>query len=494
MRVALIFPNYLDTFFMVSASAHPPLGLAMIATMVQEAGHEVMVIDATAERLNTHRLLEKIEKFSPDIIGITTMVSFARRAVVTGKWIKARLNDIPVIYGGPWATVEFKEILSSGAGDYVAIGEGEHTVVELLSCLKRGESLHEVKGLAFLHEGEIITTPPRPYCENLDALPFPNWSLFPKPRHYFFDSKGTTFYPIMTSRGCPLGCIHCTKKIHGYKIRYKSVERVIAEIAFLHGRFHADEIIIADDNFNHDIDRAEEICDGIMKLDFKIHLRFSNGIRADKLTPRLAWKLKQAGAYDIALGIESGNQQIVYKIGKNLDLDTVRRATSILKKLNIISRGFFMIGLPHENIHTLVDTKRFALELDLDIAHFYKVIPFTGTRMHDIIRKKGTLLDNFNAGKNYYSLNDAVFEFEGLPKELVELAREDIHRSFYFRWSKIIGLLGKLRLFKNFRWLLNALFRVILNAFKGTGTDSSKGTRESILTRLREMGKKAPIT
>ncbi|MHA1997069.1 MAG: B12-binding domain-containing radical SAM protein [Promethearchaeota archaeon] len=471
----------------MSASSHPPLGLAMIATVLKQANHDVQVIDAMAERLNIYRVREKLKEFQPEIIGITTMISFSRNSVALGKWLKRHYKSIPIMFGGPWASIEYSKILESRAGDYAVIGEGEVTVIELIDAIENGRALENVRGIAYLKDGDVFKTGAREHITDLDSLPFPDWGLFPKPKNYFFDSKGKNFYPVMTSRGCPLGCIHCTKLIHGYKIRMRSVESVIEEIKYIRKHFKADEIIFADDNFNYDVERAEKICDGLIALDFKMALRFSNGVRADKLTPRLAWKLKKAGAYDIALGIESGNQGIVYKIGKNLDLNKVRRAAKILRRLNIFSRGFFMLGLPNETVHTFLDTKRFMLEIDLDIAHIYKVIPFPGTRMYDIVKKQGKFLESYLKGKNYYSLDDAVFEFDNMPMELVELAREDIHRSFYFRPSKIFSLLKKFRLLKNFRWLLNGVLRVIINVYKNKNRTATRNTKEIILERLRLM-------
>ncbi len=341
MKIVLIFPNYLDNFLLIRASFYPPLGIAMIAAVLKQAGHAVSVIDATALRLNIHALATRVLEEQPDIIGITCNIAYARKAVIIARWLRQRIPGVPVVFGGPWATCRFEKLLRDHVADYVVLGEGEVTIVELIRAIARGTPLQDVKGIAYLQETRVMKTEPRPHIDDLDSLPFPAWELFPSHRKYFWDPKGTRFYPVMTSRGCPFGCINCTKLVHGYKLRYRSVGNVIEEIQYLKENFKADEIIVIDDAFNYDANRAEEICDNIIKLKLNVHLRFTNGLRADMLPPRLAWKLKQAGAYDIVLGIESGNQELVYRIG-----NPVWRAASTRSFATVTAHSGYPIFTP----------------------------------------------------------------------------------------------------------------------------------------------------
>ncbi|MHA1371292.1 MAG: B12-binding domain-containing radical SAM protein, partial [Promethearchaeota archaeon] len=252
MKVTLIFPNYLENFFILSITFQQSLGLAMIAAVLKEAGHDVHIIDATAERLNIYRLEKRVLKINPDVIGITTNIAFARKAYLTGKWFKKKHPRFKVMFGGPWATVRYDFLLKNGAADYVVIGEGERTVVELFDAIEGKVGLDRVKGIAYRDDSRIIKTPPRELIEDLDSLPFPAWELFPPPNKYFNKTSGKRFYPICTSRGCPLGCIHCSKIVHGYKLRTRSIENIIAELKYLKKKFNMNGIIVTDDNFNYD--------------------------------------------------------------------------------------------------------------------------------------------------------------------------------------------------------------------------------------------------
>jgi anaerobic magnesium-protoporphyrin IX monomethyl ester cyclase len=410
------------------------------------------------------RLEERVRLANPDIIGISANVAFARKATITGRWMRIKFPRARIVFGGPWPTIDYEYLLTKGAAHHVVIGEGEKTFVELLNAIENGTPLANVDGIAYIDGSKMIKTKPRALIEDLDALPFPAWDLFPPHRKYFSNVKGNRFYPISTSRGCPFGCIFCSKMVHGYKIRTRSIENVIAELKYLKDKFDMDAIIVTDDNLNFDIDRAERFCDAIMELDFKFSIAFFNGIRADRLPPRLAWKLRQAGTYDVSLGIECGNQALVYKIGKNLDLNAVRASTKLLKRLNIYVTGFFTVGLPGETVRSLLETKRFALELDPDFADFFKVIPFPGTRLYKIIQDRGKFLIDMRENMSFYNVSKPTYEFNDLPHELVDIAIRDLNKSFYLRPSKILSFIAKMR-FRNMRWQFNFLVVMINSIF-----------------------------
>ena len=389
MKICLIFPNiFLGNYLKVNVPIHPPLSLAYLGAILRENGIDVSIIDAAAENLSIKKLISRVGDILPDVIGITANISSSRKAIMTSLSLKRTYPKIPIIFGGPWSTIEYRKILDKKYGDFVVLGEGEYTLLELLENLHDMSILKNIRGISYLDSNDnIIVTPPRGNIENLDDLPFPAWDLLPSSKKYNFPHRKTPYYPIMTTRGCPYDCIHCTKVVHGYKYRKRSIKNVIGELEYLKKNFGTKEIFIIDDNFNHDITRAEKICDEMIARDFNFLIKFSNGIRADRITPRLGRKLKAAGTYFAALGIESGNQEIVNRIGKRLDLKKVVQAVKILKKNKISSGGFFILGHPHDSFKTMLQTLNFAKSLDLDYPHFFKSLPFPGTKMFDIIKE-----------------------------------------------------------------------------------------------------------
>ncbi|MEX2681591.1 MAG: radical SAM protein, partial [Candidatus Sigynarchaeota archaeon] len=380
------------------------------------------------------------------------------------KYLKKTCPTRKIVMGGPWATIEHRVIVAKGTADIVVRCEGEITIVKLADALENDSDLSRVEGITFKnHAGELIVTPDRAFIDDLDALPFPAWELFPRSEKYRFLHRAMPFFPIMTSRGCPFDCIHCTKAVHGYKFRPRSVENVIAELRYLKEKFRAREIFIIDDIFNNDLARAERILDEIIKNDFGFHIKFSNGIRADKLPRRLVKKLKRAGTYTVMLGIESGNQKIVNSIGKGLNLDKVKAATKLLKEEGIITGGFFMLGHPQDSKATMLETIAFAKSLDLDYPIFFKAVPFPGTKMFDIVMKRGKMVGGHQQRVvDKYTLKQASFEMDGFTAKDVENAFTLAYRLFYLRPRKILQLIAQFRSITELAWVIDTILKVFI--------------------------------
>lgn len=463
MRVALIFPN-INQGKILKISFHPPLGLAYLAAVVENAKYEVSVIDAAALNLKNDELITRLKQINPDIIGVTTNILLSMDSLKLSQLLRRHFPDKKLVFGGPWASAVHKTLLKSKICDFVIVGEGEISFIELLRALEKNSFPERNPGVAYLDPADqsIHLEPPCP-IEDLDHLPMPAWDLFPSPNHYFFHTRGRNFYPIMTSRGCPYLCNHCTKIIHGNKLRFRSIENVISEIRYLKERFSLDELLIIDDNFTLNKKRAEKICDEIIKEGFDILIQFSNGVRADTLTLKLLKKLKRAGTYKMAIGVESGNQIVVNKIGKRLNLDNVRRAAKLIKKEKIILLAFFMIGHPFDTVESMKDTINFALEIDPDYPHFFKAIAFPGTELYNQVKREGRFLMSVQDINRGYNIGSANFEIYDLKATDVELLFKQAYRRFYLRPQKMLSLLTKIRSFRELRYVLNYGLLTILN-------------------------------
>ncbi|NVM52171.1 MAG: B12-binding domain-containing radical SAM protein [Candidatus Helarchaeota archaeon] len=458
MKVALLFPNT-NINRTIKIPFHPPYGLAILAAVVERAGYDVSVIDAVALNLNNKDLMTNLKEINPDVIGITTNILLAIRSLELCRLIQRQMPNVKLVLGGPWASAVYEMLLRKKYCDFVIVGEGEQSFIELMKALENGELPEKSPGITYLDlaTNSIKLEPPCP-TEDLDALPFPAWHLFPSPKKYLTHRRGKIFYPIMTSRGCPYQCNHCTKIIHGIKVRFRSVENVIAEIRYLKERFSIDEITIIDDNFTVNKKRAEKIIDEIIKNKFNLHIQFSNGLRADTLTPKFVRKLKWAGTYKIAIGVESGNQDVVNKIGKKLDLNAVRRAAQIIKREKIVFVAFFMIGHPWDTIKTMNDTINFALEIDPDIPLFFKAIGFPGTKLYSQIKRDGKFLMSLRDIDQGYNLSTANFEIFDLRAKDVEKMFKQAYRRFYLRPRKMLSLLTKIRNFSEVKAISSHVF------------------------------------
>ena len=440
-----------------------------------------MIIDAAAENLDFKQIFMRIEQFGANIIGVSTNISIAYAACELALRIKLRFSGMKIIMGGPWATVEYNFIFKHRIANYVVLGEGEYIFKELLHRLENDAVLDDFEGIVFKRQdGTVIINKQAEFIQDLDALPYPAWEYFPPSNKYFTYYRHRPFYPIMITRGCPYGCIHCTKNIHGYKLRKRSIENVIGELKYLKEKFNAKEFVIIDDNFTLDVKYAESILDAIIKARLNAYIILPNGVRADTLNPELLTKMKQAGVYSFAIGVESGVQHIVNKIGKKLNLEKVRYVAKLKKNYGFLLRAFFILGLPYDSLDTMRQSIKFAKEIDPDFADFFIATLFPGTEMYDIVKAMGVIEKTSSGGCNeetgegtismdlgFYYKPVINFSFAKLKPGDVKTAYNIAVREFYFRPSKILSIIGTIRTIPEFKYILNFFLVTMINVIKG---------------------------
>jgi len=401
-----------------------PLGLVYIAGLLKKNGLEAKIIDMTVEPLTNQGFQRFLENYRPDIVGFSAMTPFYPG---TRKWISITKKALPsslTILGGPHASLLKENILKENPFlDIIVYGEGEKTMLEIA----KGKNLDSVEGIVFRKQKKIQTNPPRPPIKNLDLLPYPARELLKLER---YDLP----FSILTSRGCPYGCIFCaSSKIWGKLWRARKAQKVVDEIEYLYKNFwsrkkssFSQSIGILDDVFCLNLKRAKAICEGLIKkkLNKKIAIGFW-GMRADLINKELVTKLKEANCQQIWLGIESGQQKILNNLCKNITLNQIRKAVKLIKEAGIKVGGNFMIGNPEEALSMARKSIKFAKELNLDWIGYNLTTPFPGTELHEWVKSHGRFLTkNWEdyAGFPYKDYQDKesyypVFETDDFSKE-----------------------------------------------------------------------------
>lgn len=446
MKVLLVNPNYLNVYKYVSDEAtmvQPPLGLAYIAAVLKENNIDVEILDLAALNLSNQQAKEIIEKLNPDIIGITAATNTIEEAY---DLINILNINSKIVVGGPHTSILSEQTLKECQRiDITAKGEGEYTMLEIA----QNKPLSEIKGISYRNNNKIITNPPRPAIENLDKLPFPARDMLPLDKYYSVGVRKYPFATLVTSRGCPFNCNFCVNYIvHGKKFRYRSVENIIKEIDELVHEYKVKEINILDDNFTLDPKRAEKFCDELIKRNYNLIWKAGNGIRADSVNENLIKKMKKAGCYLLAFGIESGNKEILKNVDKGETLEQLEEAVRLSQKYKILTEGFFMIGNLGENEKTIRDTINFAKKLNLSIAQFQIFIPIPSSRYYNIIKKEGKLFAK--SWKDYNAFSEPIFEHGALTKELMLKMQKQAYKEYYFRPKMIIKKLFEIRSLKQF--------------------------------------------
>lgn len=452
-KIAFINPYPYYAKGVNEATLYPPLGLAYLSSVLEKYNIECQIIEGAAYRLTPADVYRQIRAFKPDAIGITSNIITARAAIELGIGVKKRFPHQLLLFGGPYATAEDEHVLKKTHADAVVRGEGEATIVDFIKNIR---DISSVKGITYRKGTSIMRTPPRELIEDLDSIPFPAYHLLPDFRYYRSRSRREPIGFLLSSRGCPYGCIYCNKNIFGRRFRMRSAANVLTEIELLVGRYKVKQIDILDDNFTLYVARAERIFNEIIKRNIRVLFNFQNGIRADRLTPRLVKIMKKAGVYKTGIGIESGDPRIQKIIKKSLSLAKVKRAVSLLRHEGIIVVGFFMIGIPGEDRTTIEKTIRFAIEVNPHIANFSVVVPLPQTELFDMVQKGGKFLMPVHEGSNtgYYS-GDFSFEYGDLNPEFIRKYASYAYRKFYFRPQKILDILTSIKSPGELRWMVD---------------------------------------
>lgn len=423
----------------------PPLGVMYLAAVLREAGHEVSIYESGYYGRDLRPFRARLESFRPDVLGISALTIEADMAVAMSGLAKRIRRDLSVIIGGPHASSYPEDCARSDGVDFVVIGEGELTVLELVRAITEGDKdPRSVPGVISLQNGEVLKARPREFIQDLNSLPFPAWDLINC--EFYARSKpmstvGPRLYmPVFTSRGCPYKCSYC-HNIQGKAFRSRSPQNVLQEMEELRTRFGINDFEIIDDTFNLDAKRMKEILAGIIASESRPALHFPNGLRADLLNEDQIKLLRRAGTLYVAVGIETASERIQKMIGKRLDLDRVRDSIGFLVQEGIFVNGFFMLGFPTETLDEARSTVDWAVRSPLHQAFFFLVSAYAGTELFEqaqhIIKERGIAYSHQNLDHCHtpYNLSDMT------DTELFRLYRR-AHVRFYASPSRIAGILG----------------------------------------------------
>lgn len=329
-----------------SASTEILLSLAYLAAALRHAGHEALVLDATAPfaPLSPEAVDEEIRRFRPHVIGVTLTITFI--AQTYAYLDRLRAHGIPIVAGGSHVNPLPDEAIAHGV-DVVALGEGERTVVELAEHFAGGGGdLSAIAGLCWRGaDGALRRTAPRALVENLDDLPFPAFEDFPIRRYTGSDDvdSNPVFWAVFSSRGCPFQCTFCCGyNVFGRTYRLRSAENIVEEIRHLVRDYGVRKIAFQDDEILLDRGRALRLCR--LLAESGLALKMSARSRIDSIDDEMILRLREAGLRRISFGIESWNDETLRRIKKNY------RVEAIFRGLDVLAR----VGFPHVHLNAIV--------------------------------------------------------------------------------------------------------------------------------------------
>jgi radical SAM superfamily enzyme YgiQ (UPF0313 family) len=425
-----------------SGTLYFPMWLAYAAGVLEDAGHEVRLVDAPAQGMDLTDTVKMAREFRPALTIMDTSTPSIDSDLRTGEAIKGNCPRTFLILVGPHVSALPGSVMSaSWAPDGVAVGEYDFTLRDLADAIQRGRNLASVDGIVYrTREGAIKSNPMRQLIRDLDTLPMVS-RVYRKHLDHgkYFNPNG--LYPMIamvTGRGCPNRCSFCLypATLFGRRYRYRTIPQVVEEFEYIVRNFpDVKSIFLEDDTLTANRDRCRELAAGLKSRG--ITIPWTGNSRADVDRDTLA-ALKGAGLTTLCVGFESGSQEILDNVRKGIDLEQARDFARNAADLGIRVHGCFIFGLPGETEATMEETIEYSLTLPLETAQFYPLMVYPGTDCYEWARKEGFLItQDFSRWLTREGYHNCVVSRGSLtPSHLVRKCNE-ARRRFYLRPSYI---------------------------------------------------------
>ncbi len=426
---------------------------AHLAAFVREKkAAEVEVLDCRALGLGEAEMIDRVREITPDAVFVGTRVvteggaGSVLRYLETLELLKQSFPNLLTIAGGLALSAMPKDILQFAPQvDYILVGEGEVTLVELLEELKReNPKLKEIPGLAYRNSPDVHLARPRPLLSDLNQLPMPAYDLFPMDKYIGF-SRIEAYNEAVTSRGCEGACSFCyewglvdfRRRQDFFVHRTRSGKLVADEMELLGKTYGVKALNFMDDDFNSERQKILELLDEIERRALDIQWFFMgrarNLIRDADLIPRM----RRAGCYQTLFGIEVGSDEELVNLHKSKEPYTIgdlKELVRLLRRNDISTVGTYMSGFWDDDAARIKSRFRVVDEIDPDIGVLMLLTPMPGS---PVWRQalKGERLEELNL-KNWDAIHTVMPTRHLSRKELGEICAS-INREFFARPERI---------------------------------------------------------
>ncbi len=423
----------------VLGTTKPPYTLAVIASLLRQSGCDLRLVDLTAQRQTATDLIARLdaEGFIPTLILFPSTTPTLAADVAAIAALKARYNAPMFCFGPHASTTPQQSMLRAPDVDGMFVGEPEDAAVQL-AMLASIDELPAVASLTWRRAGTIFPNTSHGSYSGFLSMPYPSWDLVPL-KSYSLPLVNRPYVIVETSRGCPYSCDFCVAPIHqGHKFRERSAKALVDDIERGYREFGIDFFYLWGDTVTLNVKSFTAFCDELIARNLPIQW-FGNA-RADNLTdPAFVHRLRKAGCWMLALGIETESEDIRKNMVKRLERQKIQTAFRNMREAGIRSFAFFIFGYPGETIDTMDHTVDYAIELDPDFANFYPAVPYPGTALYAKAVQEGWLVEEDWSRMEYsfYLMNG-----NGLDERVVFDAINRAKRRFFLRPSYVARRLG----------------------------------------------------
>lgn len=408
----------------------PPVDMMSLSAIAKKRGYDTVFKDYSIKNETVYDFLRDIRVYKPDFLVLNVASTTLEKDLSILAQAKDLLDDTVVIVKGAVFNFNSYQIMQQYPEIDIALrGEIEPAFDEIIQY----KDFRTIDGITYQIDNKIISTQNREIPKDLDYLPNLDRDLIDNQIYVRPDTKKPQTI-IRVSKGCPNHCFFClATPLNGKTVRYRSTKKILEEIKECITKYNIKDFIFWSDLFTYDKGWVQRLCKEIIDNGYKIN--FSVNTRIDTIDDETLSSLKKAGCNLISVGIESGCQEILDKIGKRTTLEQIRTTISKIKKAKIQIYAYYVIGLPWESKETIERTFKFAKELNTEFASFYTATALMGTKFYDFVIKNR--LGEINNEKPYtypsvksYSLtSDEIYKYN-----------KKMNKDYYLRPSYILKM------------------------------------------------------
>ena len=408
----------------------PPVDMMSLSAIAKKRGYETLFKDYSLKNETVYDFIRDLRNYEPDFLVLNVASTTLEKDLSILSAARDLLDDTVVIVKGAIFNFSSYSIMQKYPEIDVALrGEIEDAFDEIIQY----NNFKDIKGITYQIDDKIISTADRELPDNIDNLPILDRQLIDNSFYQRPDTKKPQTI-IRVSKGCPNHCFFClASPLNGKIVRYRSPELILEEIKECVTLYNIRDFIFWSDIFNLNKEWVQKLCRLIIESNLKIN--FSANTRADSVDVETLNLMKKAGCNLISMGIESGSQELLDKMGKKITLEQVKKTVSMINRAGIQIYAYYVIGLPWETKETIEKTYKFAKKLNTQYASFYTAAALKGTKFYDYINTNR--LGEISIEKPY--IFPSVRSYELTSQEIFEYNRK-FNKEYYLRPSYILKM------------------------------------------------------